>query len=259
MVSRWKDRVASRPSSLSGSSSHDIFAPSSEFPISPVVAPPGIHRRPAILIRPGEAIPFVYAPLSTPYPPTTSDSSSDSFVGSSRKRCRTPTITLSLPTPTLGVLIASHAHLLPLRERFRDSYSPKDSKEEHMEIGTADAEVVADLGIGDGVRDHVEDDLGMRVEIAASDIKEDEEEFEVEANAGGTIEIAVDPLVTGGISESTRAYVLDLEDTFYDMSHYVSKVPLDRITEFEIAQRQLEVDQLVARGERAALHSCVES
>ncbi|GJU53274.1 hypothetical protein Tco_1226988 [Tanacetum coccineum] len=40
------------------SSSHDTVSPSSEFPLAPIVAPPGIHRRPAILIRHGEAIPF---------------------------------------------------------------------------------------------------------------------------------------------------------------------------------------------------------
>ncbi|GJT24786.1 hypothetical protein Tco_0894723 [Tanacetum coccineum] len=40
------------------SSSHDTLAPLSEFPLAPVVAPPGIRRRPAILVRPGEAIPF---------------------------------------------------------------------------------------------------------------------------------------------------------------------------------------------------------
>ncbi|GJW77014.1 hypothetical protein Tco_0138696 [Tanacetum coccineum] len=45
-VARWRSRVTSRPSS------------SSEFPIAPVTAPPGIRRRSAILIRPGEAIPF---------------------------------------------------------------------------------------------------------------------------------------------------------------------------------------------------------
>ncbi|GKE86508.1 hypothetical protein Tco_1560250 [Tanacetum coccineum] len=32
------------------SSSHNTFAPSSEFPLTPVVAPPGIRRRPAILV-----------------------------------------------------------------------------------------------------------------------------------------------------------------------------------------------------------------
>ncbi|GKG27112.1 hypothetical protein Tco_0402815, partial [Tanacetum coccineum] len=50
-------KVASRSSSRSRSSSHDTLAPSSEFPLAPVVAPPGIRRWPAILIRPGEAIP----------------------------------------------------------------------------------------------------------------------------------------------------------------------------------------------------------
>ncbi|GKE69319.1 hypothetical protein Tco_1527391, partial [Tanacetum coccineum] len=58
IVSRWRDRVASRPSSPSGSSSHDTLAPSSEFPLAPIVAPPWIGRRSAILIRPGKAIPF---------------------------------------------------------------------------------------------------------------------------------------------------------------------------------------------------------
>ncbi|GKD57118.1 hypothetical protein Tco_1290505, partial [Tanacetum coccineum] len=57
--------------------------------------------------------------------------------------------------------------------------------------------------------------------IAASDIREDEEEFEAEASAGGTMEIIVDLLVTGGISESTRGDVPDLEDTLYDIVHYM--------------------------------------
>ncbi|GKG53199.1 hypothetical protein Tco_0552467, partial [Tanacetum coccineum] len=57
MVWRWMDRVASWPSSPSGSSSPITFAPSSEFLVALVVAPPGNHRRPVILIRPGESIP----------------------------------------------------------------------------------------------------------------------------------------------------------------------------------------------------------
>ncbi|GJQ96517.1 hypothetical protein Tco_0007656 [Tanacetum coccineum] len=43
-----------RPVSLS----HDTLSPLTEFPLAPVVAPPEIHRRPSLLIRPGEAIPF---------------------------------------------------------------------------------------------------------------------------------------------------------------------------------------------------------
>ncbi|GKE85166.1 hypothetical protein Tco_1558908, partial [Tanacetum coccineum] len=58
MVSRWRDRVASRPSLPSGSSSHDTLAPSSEFPIAHIVAPVRMRLWQATLIRPGEAIPF---------------------------------------------------------------------------------------------------------------------------------------------------------------------------------------------------------
>ncbi|GKF07859.1 hypothetical protein Tco_0042083, partial [Tanacetum coccineum] len=46
IVARWRSRVTARPSSLS------------EFPIAPITAPPGIRQQSAILIRPGEAIPF---------------------------------------------------------------------------------------------------------------------------------------------------------------------------------------------------------
>ncbi|GJR62480.1 hypothetical protein Tco_1504642 [Tanacetum coccineum] len=40
------------------SSSHDTLAPLSEFPLSPVIAPHGIHRRLATLVRPDKAILF---------------------------------------------------------------------------------------------------------------------------------------------------------------------------------------------------------
>ncbi|GKC90742.1 hypothetical protein Tco_1151391, partial [Tanacetum coccineum] len=176
--------------------------------------------------------------LSTLYPFMTSELSLDSSsewsldssspsVGPSRKRCRSLTTLVPSSTPA--------------------------SKEVHIEIGTADAEAIADLGIGDGVRAPAEDGIGMRVDVATSDIREDEEEFEAEASTRGTMEIVVDPIVTGGISKSTRGDIADLEGTLYDIDHYMSKVPLDRITELETAQRQLEAGQLVAGGERAGL------
>ncbi|GKG48054.1 hypothetical protein Tco_0509939, partial [Tanacetum coccineum] len=56
------------------------------------------------------------------------------------------------PTPT---------DLLPPRKRFRDSYSPEDSGEEHMEVDTADAKAVADIGISEGVVAHPKDGVGM--------------------------------------------------------------------------------------------------
>nr|GFA87644.1 hypothetical protein [Tanacetum cinerariifolium] len=91
--------------------------------------------------------------------------------------------------------------------------------EEHMEIGTAEAEAVANLGISDGVGAHTEDGI-------------------------------VDLLVTGGISKPNGGDAPDLEGTLYDIAHYTSKVTLGRITEFETTQRQLEAGQLVASEER---------
>ncbi|GJZ69121.1 hypothetical protein Tco_0632671, partial [Tanacetum coccineum] len=37
---------------------HESLTPSSEFPLAPIVSPPGICRRSTTLIRPGETIPF---------------------------------------------------------------------------------------------------------------------------------------------------------------------------------------------------------
>ncbi|GJW62331.1 hypothetical protein Tco_0111666 [Tanacetum coccineum] len=98
-------------------------------------------------------------------------------------------------------------------------------------------EAVADLGIGDGVGAPTKDGIGMGVEVATSDIREDKKEFEAEASAGGTMEIAVDPLVIDGISKSTRGDVPNLKGTLYDIAHYMLEVPLDRITKIETAQR----------------------
>ncbi|GKF00974.1 hypothetical protein Tco_0027897, partial [Tanacetum coccineum] len=102
------------------------------------------------------------APLATPYPPTTSESSLDSsFERSldssspssrpSRKRYRSSTASVPSHTHVLRLIAPTPADLLPPRKRFRDSYSSEDSGEEHMEVDTADAEAVADVGISEGV------------------------------------------------------------------------------------------------------------
>nr|GEU51784.1 reverse transcriptase domain-containing protein [Tanacetum cinerariifolium] len=258
MVSRWMDTVASRPSSPPVSSSSDTFAPSSEFPVALATtsdsssfgsslgsssdtssgspsdslidtslvhysgcdAPCQTHSGPStkvtssrlvyppvMTLRYSEAFRcWRSAPLSTPYPPKTSESSLDA----SSTRSIAPTL----------------ADLLPPHKRFRDSYSPEDSREEHMGIGIVDAEAIVDLGIGDRVGAHTKDGIGMEVDVSTNDIRGDEEEFEAEASARGMMKIVVDLLVTDGISE---------------------------ITEFETAQRQLDAGQLMASWERAGL------
>ncbi|GJR60629.1 hypothetical protein Tco_1502791 [Tanacetum coccineum] len=203
------------------------------------------------------------APLSTLYPPTTSESSLDSssersldsslpFAGPSHKRCRSPA-TLVLSSTHVSRSIASALADLSPCKRFRDSYLSEVSGEEHIEMGTADVETIADLGISEGVRAHTKDGIDLGVEVATSDIREDEEEFEAKASEGGTMEIDVDPLAIGDIFELTRGDAPDLEGTLYDMSHYMSEVPLDMITEFETA------GQLEASRERVGLADRVRS
>ncbi|GJR43280.1 hypothetical protein Tco_1311383 [Tanacetum coccineum] len=230
-----------------------------------------VHRSLARTPRHSEAFRrWRSAPLSTPYPPTTSESSlgssSERSLDSSspssrpsRKRCRSPTASVPSPTHVSRSIAPTPADLLPPRKRFRDSYSPEDSGEEHMEVDTADAEAVADVGISEGVVAHPEDGVGMGFEIAASDVREDDEEFEAEASAADTREIAVDPLAIGDSSESSRGGIPDLEDTIYDIVHYMSKVHIDRITKIETTQRQLETSQMVASRERASLVERIRS
>nr|GEV14413.1 hypothetical protein [Tanacetum cinerariifolium] len=198
MVSRWSDRVASRPSSPSRSSSDDTFAPSFKFPVAPVVAPPQIYSSsPGLSLdssldtssgSPSDSLSDTSSVHSSGYDASYSslDSSSNRSLdssslsaGSSRKRCRSPNSLVPSSTPVSRLIAPTLADLLPTRKR---------------------------VGVD------TEDDIGMGVEIATSDIREDEEEFEVEASAGGTMEIAVDPFVTGGIFESTRGDVLDLQE-----------------------------------------------
>nr|GEZ31259.1 reverse transcriptase domain-containing protein [Tanacetum cinerariifolium] len=130
------------------------------------------------------------ASLSTLYPPTTSESSLDSYFERS----------LDLSSPSAGPL------------RFKDSYSSKISGEEHIEIGTADAETVADLGISEEDRAHIEDGIDLGVELATSDIREDEEKFEAKSSEGGTSKITVDLLATGDIFEPIGGDAPDLEE-----------------------------------------------
>ncbi|GJY99519.1 hypothetical protein Tco_0516949, partial [Tanacetum coccineum] len=187
-------------------------------------------------------------PLSTPYPPTTLesslgsssemslDSSSPSYRPSC-KRCRSPTASIPSSTHVLRSIAPTPADLLPPRKRFRDLYSPEDSREEHMEVDTADAEAVIDVGISEGVVAHPEDGVGMGFEISASDVREGDEEFKTEASTAYMREIIVDPLAIGDSFESSRGGIPDLEDTIYDIVHYMLEVRIDRITEIETTQR----------------------
>nr|GEY87346.1 hypothetical protein [Tanacetum cinerariifolium] len=228
--------LCSDDSKADRSSSHHKFAPSSKFPITPIVAPPRIRRWPMVLIRPEEAIPFSRTYRTHPNGPRK--------LLTARKRVG------PFPARRLAWRRVSHrslnCHSSP--DFTLDSSSSSSSLD-------SSSDTSLDLGIGDRVRAHTEDGIGMRVEITASDIREDEEEFEAEVSARGTMEIAVDLLVTGGISESTRGDVPGLEDTLYDIVHYMLKrreslcIERDRVDSLrhhmELSQEEFRQDMTI--------------
>ncbi|GJT20336.1 hypothetical protein Tco_0890273 [Tanacetum coccineum] len=118
------------------------------------------------------------------------------------------------------------------------TFPPEDRGEEHMELT-------------------LREDVGMGFEIVTSDVREDDEEFETKASATDMREIVVDPLAIGDSSESSRGGIPDLEDTIYDIVHYMSEVRIDRITEIETTQRQLET-RGVSLGDYRRLESYVD-
>ncbi|GKF23086.1 hypothetical protein Tco_0075408 [Tanacetum coccineum] len=176
------------------------------------------------------------APLSTLYPPTTSESSSgDSSerplhssshsAGPSRKRYRSLVDSVPSFTPIMGSLSLTRADILPPRKRFRDSYSSKASIEEDTEIDPIKTEVDMELGIGD------RDDVRDHVEIDPRDVRDDTEEYEADISAVDTV----------------KGW------------HHMFEVRTDKIVGIETVQRRLEVDQLIARGERAGMIERIES
>nr|GFD59854.1 hypothetical protein [Tanacetum cinerariifolium] len=71
--------------------------------------------------------------------------SSSLTVGPSHKRCRSPTTLVPSSTHVSRSITRTHADLLPPCKKFKDSYSPENSREEHVEIDTANEEAVANL------------------------------------------------------------------------------------------------------------------
>ncbi|GKE27364.1 hypothetical protein Tco_1442748 [Tanacetum coccineum] len=226
------------------------------------------------------------APLSTFYPPTTSESSSgDSSErplhssshssGPSRKRCRSLTNSVPSSTPVTGSLAPTRADLLPPRKRFRDSYSSETSMEEDTEVDPAETE--ADMELGSSDRDDVRD----RVESDPRDVRDDLEEHEAGTSVRDTIEVGIDlrsiPVAVeeseepvredssssfgtrDGIVGSFEGIPIDLDDVVCDFYHHMSEVCIHRIVEIETVQSRLEADQLTTSGDRASMSERIYS
>ncbi|GKB47847.1 putative reverse transcriptase domain-containing protein [Tanacetum coccineum] len=209
--------------------------------------------------------------LSTMYPPKTSessvgDSSSESSAGPSRKRCRSPAAIVTSSIHATRALVPSHADLLPPCKRFRDSSSPEDSVEEDIDTDVledieADAMAV-EVAIDRDVEARV--DAGIDIEVDVRIGVEAEVEDEVESSDRGTIEVGVDLVV--GIYIPDDMLIPDaverleqVKEGLQDIYDHVIEIPLQRIEDIEIGQRELESRSLIADGERASLLEQVAS
>nr|GEU75731.1 hypothetical protein [Tanacetum cinerariifolium] len=132
---------------------HESLTPSSEFPLAPIIASLGIHSSSSS---------------------SSSNSSSDISSGSSLNSLSDSSLVHSLSQSHSGPSTRVASPRL-----WRGTYGD----------GTPDADIVADLGINKGVGAYTEDGIDFDVEVATSDIKEDEEEFEAKASEGGMMEI----------------------------------------------------------------------
>ncbi|GKC36408.1 hypothetical protein Tco_1048792 [Tanacetum coccineum] len=181
------------------------------------------------------------------YPPTksessTGDSSSESSAGPSRKRCRSPTATVTSSIHAMRALVPSRADLLLPHKRFRESISPEDSVEEDIdanELADIEADATAvEVAVDKDVKAEVDAGIGMEVDVGVD--VEDEVEDEVESNDRGTIEVKVDVVLSPDL-----------------IPHMVSLSPGKRTSETE--QRELESRSLITGGERASLLDQVAS
>ncbi|GKD25004.1 hypothetical protein Tco_1231218 [Tanacetum coccineum] len=180
--------------------------------------------------------------------------------GPSRKRCRSPATTMPSSIPALGALVPTHANLLPPRKRFRDSISPKDSVEEDIDADVlanieADATVVkvaADMDVEIGV------DAGISMEVDVGVDIEDEVKGETESSDRGTMEVRVDvvsriDIPDGMLMPDVVERLEKVEKVVQDIYGHVMKIPLQRVEDIKMRQRELEARSLIVGGERAGL------
>ncbi|GKC93249.1 hypothetical protein Tco_1158691 [Tanacetum coccineum] len=171
---------------------------------------------------------------------------------------RSPTTIVPSSIPASGALSPTCVDLLPPHKRFRDSYSSDDSIEEDInadvladiEADVAAAEAAADMDVETGV------DVGICIEVGVEE--EDEDEHEAEFNDKGTIEVGVNVVVVIDIivcmlMSDVVECLEQLEEGVQGMYEHIIEIPLQRLEEIELGQRELEARSLIAGGDRADL------
>nr|GFC07552.1 hypothetical protein [Tanacetum cinerariifolium] len=164
-----------------------------------------------------------------------------SSVGPSRKRCKYPTATVTLPIHDSRALFPTHAHILPHRKRFRDSISPKDSVEEDIDV-----DVLADI----------EADIAATETTACMDVKAGiDVGIGIEANVGVDREYEADEDFPDMVSadETREVMQMGFDAALQVLYDHMQEIPMGGIADIEVGQRQLEADSMIASGERVGL------
>ncbi|GJS75139.1 hypothetical protein Tco_0725020 [Tanacetum coccineum] len=258
-VAWWRSRVAAR-SSLSLPPIRQILP-----------SPPGLPRRPAILVLQGQPIPVAdYSSLDhftlddssrdspsnsssetslDSYSDTSSNSSSrhsssghsisDSLcdsptaisTGPYRKRCRSPTSSVLVASPARGALSPVCADLLPSRKRIRDFDTVTDFEVSLEEGYMPYVPREADIDAYIMFADDIAA-RGMNIRLEDGTTAEEEDDY----SARGTVDIEVDRVIHPVVSDDTAKTV---REDFPDLELYdnMVEIPVHRIGVIESVQR----------------------
>nr|GEV74468.1 hypothetical protein [Tanacetum cinerariifolium] len=242
-LTTWRSIVASRSSSPTTSTPEiaiapilpapsTIVAPSSEFPLAPVVAPPEFIDDELFLSDPGRTFPFVDFTVLIP-------------MGN------TPPMMIHLHHRDLFIhhLLGLHGVARPISVGVEEDID-MDVLED-IEADATAVEVAVDRDVEVGV-DGMEVDVGIDVED------------EVESSDKGTMKVGVDMVAgidipDGMLMPDAVEHLEQVEEGLQDIYDHVIEMPLQRIEDIETGQRELEARSMIVGEERASLLDQVAS
>nr|GFA74873.1 hypothetical protein [Tanacetum cinerariifolium]GFA74906.1 hypothetical protein [Tanacetum cinerariifolium] len=268
------DTHSSSEADLSESPPHPpaIVSPSSELSLVHVVAPPKIPltARKSVRTLPSHRLALRYTSHHLDHFTFRSSSShSSSNNSSSGHSCsghslfgHTPPDTTDTDSSTPQRFVHPPLVWAPqcseayLRWRFRDFISPEDSVKEDIDLDvledTEDDATTIDVAVDRDVEDGIDAGIGMEVDVRID--VEYEVEDEVESSDRGTMKVGVDmdvgiDIPNGMLMPDSVENLEQVEDGLQEIYDHVIEIPLQRIENIEITQRQLEACQLIASEE----------
>nr|GEW00916.1 hypothetical protein [Tanacetum cinerariifolium] len=174
--------------------------------------------------------------------------------------------TMISPIHATRALVPSHTDLIPPRKRFRDFISLEDIVEEGIDTDVlkdieADAMAV-EVAVERDVEAEIDVGIGMEVNVGID--VEDEAEDEIESSDRGTMEVGLDmvariDILDGMLMPETVKCLEQVEEGLQDIYDHVTEIPLQRIEDIEMGQRELEARSLIVGRERASLPEQVAS